>query len=622
MRIGYLHIKNFKSIKDLELTDIDDALILVGRNNSGKSNVLDAVRAVAGDYSVSAEDFHEDVGNIVIDVRLEINEDDLEYLHDNGIVSNYKHYDLWQKDFCEKLPSYCGGILEFQYVYRRDGAVRYRDGVKKNNPFIKMVMPKIYYVDHGRNKTDMLEDINLLYGNNAIAELDTSRCIFDSAKKCNQCFSCIGYINQKKPDELTLAETSRLMQHKLFNINLNALADKLNRNFVKNGAVAEKVRYEIDFDAARQLKINTIINNDARGLEADIQSYGEGLKSIYILSLLETYVETDNIAPYIIIIEEPELFLHPQLQKAAGEIMYRLSRKNQIMFCTHAPVMLFNFTTKQIHQVITDRTGSTILNPSTDIDKILDDLGYTANDLLNVSFVFIVEGKQDRNRLPLLLKKYYSEIVDENGHLNRVAIIATNSCTNIKTHANLKYINSLYLKDAFLMIRDSDGKNPQMLKDQLCGYYRAREHEDTGTIPRVTDRNVLILKYYSFENYFLDPKVMAKIGVIKNEQQFYDILYAKYTEYLYKLKSMRNMQERFEIKIDGPEDIKGNLEKIRIYVRGHNLYDIFYGRYKGDKEPDILTKYIEEAPRETFADILDAIDDFVYFNSHSADVKG
>lgn len=29
MRIGYLHIKNFKSIKDLELTDIDDALILV-----------------------------------------------------------------------------------------------------------------------------------------------------------------------------------------------------------------------------------------------------------------------------------------------------------------------------------------------------------------------------------------------------------------------------------------------------------------------------------------------------------------------------------------------------------------------------------------------------------------
>lgn len=57
-----------------------------------------------------------------------------------------------------------------------------------------------------------------------------------------------------------------------------------------------------------------------------------------------------------------------------------------------------------------------------DIDRILDDLGYTAGDLLNVSFVFIVEGKQDRNRLPLLLDKYYSEIYDENGMLQRIAI--------------------------------------------------------------------------------------------------------------------------------------------------------------------------------------------------------
>ena len=43
------------------------------------------------------------------------------------------------------------------------------------------------------------------------------------------------------------------------------------------------------------------------------------------------------------------------------------------------------------------------------IDDILNDLGYSANDFLNVDFVFIVEGKQDKNRLPLLLEKYYSE---------------------------------------------------------------------------------------------------------------------------------------------------------------------------------------------------------------------
>ena len=39
--------------------------------------------------------------------------------------------------------------------------------------------------------------------------------------------------------------------------------------------------------------------------------------------------------------------------------------------------------------------------------------------------------------------------------------------------------------------------------------------------------NALILKYYSFENYFLDPKVMAKIGVVQSEEEFYETLFEK-----------------------------------------------------------------------------------------------
>lgn len=109
--------------------------------------------------------------------------------------------------------------------------------------------------------------------------------------------------------------------------------------------------------------------------------------------------------------------------------------------------------------------------------------------------------------------------------MQRITIIPTNSCTNIKTYANLKYINKLYLKDQFLMIRDSDGKNPKYLKKQLCSYYSQRAKEDVGNLPRVEPKNVLILKYYSFENYFLDPKIMARIGVIKSEEDFYNILF-------------------------------------------------------------------------------------------------
>ena len=265
--------------------------------------------------------------------------------------------------------------------------------------------------------------------------------------------------------------------------------------------------------------------------------------------------------------------------------------------------------------MVLDDEYYTIVHPDTDVDMILNDLGYTANDLMNVSFVFIVEGKQDSNRLPLLLEKYYSEIYDEDGNLQRITIIPVNSCTNIKTYANLKYINKLYLKDQFLMIRDSDGKNPKYLKKQLCSYYDQRAKEDSGNLPRVQPKNVLILKYYSFENYFLNPKVMAKIGVIRKEEDFYNILFKKYKDYLFKLNSMKRMQKTLNIRIKTKQDIIDNIENIKIYVRGHNLFDIFYGRYHGTEEQEILKKYIDVAPRETFQDIFDAIDSFVYFEN-------
>ena len=59
---------------------------------------------------------------------------------------------------------------------------------------------------------------------------------------------------------------------------------------------------------------------------------------------------------------------------------------------------------------------------------------------------------------------------------------------------------------------------------------------------------------------------------------------------------------------------------MKIYLRGHNLYDIFYGRYK-EQETQLLRRYLELAPREDFADILDAIDSFVYFDSRRKRMK-
>jgi len=103
MQIKFLSIKNFKSIRKLEIQDVENALILVGKNNTGKTVVLDAIRAVTGDYEVPETAFNEKKQNIEIGMVLEITEEDLQQFHANGLVSGYKRYESWKNDFwsCE-----------------------------------------------------------------------------------------------------------------------------------------------------------------------------------------------------------------------------------------------------------------------------------------------------------------------------------------------------------------------------------------------------------------------------------------------------------------------------------------------------------------------------------------
>lgn len=614
MQIKSLHIKNFKSIRELTISDIENALILVGKNNTGKTVVIDAIRAVTGNYTVRENDFNEKKQNIEIAMVLTITEEDLHQFHTHGVVSAYKRYELWERDFCEKLPSFLNGQLSFVCSINYNGKIRYEDDGHKNNRYITEILPKLYFIDTNRNLESFQEDLLMFQKSEELSTLRSNTCMFDAAKTCNHCFSCIGLINQKKPEELQVHETAKLLEYKIYQLNISEFSRKMNANYRKNGGV-ENILYSLSYDTDKMFSVEADAWHEELKRLSPVEHLGNGMKSIYMLSLLETYIEDEKRLQSIIIVEYPELFLHPSLQKTASKILYRLSKKNQVIFTTHSPNMVANFTRGQICQMVLDEEGYSIAHRDADIDDILNDLGYSANDFLNVDFVFIVEGKQDKTRFPLLLEKYYPEVYDKRGNLSRISIITTNSCTNIKTYANLKYMNQLYLRDQFLMIRDSDGKNPEELAAQLCRYYSERNNEDIDKLPRVRRQNVLILKYYSFENYFLNPEVMVQIGVIDSVDEFWEILFAKWEQYLHRIKSGIQLVEALGKDIQSIADLKEHFEEFKIYMRGHNLYDIFYGRFK-ERETELLRKYVELAPREDFKDILDAIDSFVYFDSH------
>ncbi len=611
MQIQSLCIRNFKSIRELEIQDIENSLILVGKNNTGKTAVLDAIRAVTGHYIVGEHDFNEKRQNVEIDMVLEVKPEDLQQFHAQGLVSGYKKYDAWKQEVRELLPSFQGEQLSFTCVINHSGKVRYDDGVSKHNPYILEVLPKLHFIDTTRNLASFQEDLLIFQKSKELSCLRSNKCMFDEAKNCNHCFSCIGLINKKKPEELQLHETAKLLEYKIYQLNISEFTKKMNANYRKNGGV-EDIRYSLSYDMDQMFSIEVETYHEELRRTKTVENLSNGMKSIYMLSMLETYIEDENVMHSILVVEYPELFLHPSLQKTASKILYRLSKKNQVIFTTHSPNMVSNFTRGQICQMILDEEGYSVARQNSDIDDILDDLGYSANDFLNVDFVFIVEGKQDKTRFPLLLEKFYPEVYDKEGNLSRISIITTNSCTNIKTYANLKYMNQLYLKDQFLMVRDGDGKDAEGLAEQLCEYYRERNKQDIDKLPEVQRQNVLILKYYSFENYFLNPEVMTQIGVVESVDAFWETLFDKWQQYLHRIKSGVHLIEVLDKDIESVEELKENYESFKIYMRGHNLYDIFYGPFK-KQEKELLRKYLEIAPREDFEDILNAIESFVYF---------
>ena len=613
MQITYLKISRFKSIDYLEITDIENALILVGQNSTGKTTVLDAIRAVGGDYSLKPEDFDESGANVEIAVTLLITEEDLKNLQHMGKISTYRKWESFLAEFRRKLPSFDGEKLSFTFVANKDGRQRLDDGYRKNNPFIREIFPTIYFIDAERNPDRFQKDMLSLQEDPQLKGIRENKCLFNAAKSCNHCFSCIGLLSKKKPMELTAFETFRLLDYKLYQLNLDAFEKKVNEAYRKNGG-QDRILFSMNRHGESMLTVTTEFYQPAADIIRPIERLGKGMRSIYMLSVLEAYAEEQDHGNCIIMMEDPEIFLHPTMQKTSGDILYRLSRRHQVIFSTHSPNLLPNFSIRQIRQMVLNESGMPQVKRDTDVSSILDDLGYTASDLMNVDFVFIVEGKQDKNRLPILLKKYYSEVYDKEGRLSRTAIITTNSCTNIKTYANLKYMNQVYLKDRFLMIRDGDGKDAEELRRKLCRYYDEQNAHDIDRLPRVKPENVLVLKYYSFENYFLNPVIMAKLGILDSPEEFFEIFLKKWKEYLYKIKSGQHLLAVLGHDFETVEDVKAHMEEIRIYLRGHNLFDIFYGRFK-EEETALLTRYVELADRNEFADILNSIDRFIYFES-------
>jgi len=93
-----------------------------------------------------------------------------------------------------------------------------------------------------------------------------------------------------------------------------------------------------------------VIRDNRIGIETEVSHQGHGLQRTLIMTLLQLFTEDEGVGnennvdvrPAVFIIEEPELYMHPQMERRMRDLLYGLAGqdKMQVVACTHSPVFL------------------------------------------------------------------------------------------------------------------------------------------------------------------------------------------------------------------------------------------------------------------------------------------
>ena len=155
-------------------------------------------------------------------------------------------------------------------------------------------------------------------------------------------------------------------------------------NFVRE--VLENNSAEIEIPYQRDV---ILIHMDNKTLP--LESLGTGVHEVVILAAAATLLENT-----ILCVEEPELHLHPLLQKKLVKYLAD-STNNQYFFTTHSAHLLDAVESEIFH--VTQVDGSSYVSAIASTKErsgICNDLGYKASDILQANCIIWVEGPSDR----------------------------------------------------------------------------------------------------------------------------------------------------------------------------------------------------------------------------------
>lgn len=327
MNLRSLEVRNFRSLRDRTIT-FAAFNVLIGKNDSGKSNILNAIRLLCEGTptSITEEDFYD------LEVPIEI----------TGTFGDVRrHLQLCDQNNRPRLEERINerdeivlrrvsnerklGKLEMQNA---DGTFGLPVGIEAA---LKPVVPEIVYIgalddvakeSKGAQKNTLGK--LLAYGMDLISE--------EVEPELNIALATADrLINAERGEDRRVAPIREIE---------NEIDRYLEETFPNVG-----VRLKVDLPGVREIFARTEVFV-VEGANIDRPTMrGHGLQRSLLLSLLRALADRARAGqrlrrPFILLFEEPEAFLHPDAQSKMREALRGISQAAQVIFTTHSPLLI------------------------------------------------------------------------------------------------------------------------------------------------------------------------------------------------------------------------------------------------------------------------------------------
>ena len=336
MKLIELQIKNFGCIDENGITiKIDDIVVLIGPNNVGKTTSIRAYEMFANSGTIlKIDDFYQNNENNPVEIAGvfgEITNEDKQQIGEKWIYKNNDKQDVikykwrWEKS----------GVKGEKYSwYDKEGKWE-KGGMGGWDSKIASCIPvplKISPFD---------DSIQL---ENKIVELLTSAVKENVKNDQSKVAKLLDQVND-------LANEVKKQIAEEFNKTTSRLQNNLNEVFPEHNVdiAPQADKIEVDKILATGTHLN-VAGND--GKYYPLANQGSGLQRAFLWSAIEALADTGKMKsgrstiesekPKMLLVEEPESFLHPPAVRLAREALYKIAELDnwQVMITTHSPIFI------------------------------------------------------------------------------------------------------------------------------------------------------------------------------------------------------------------------------------------------------------------------------------------